>query len=260
MIAIDFNEIAHDTPDVLRSDLGEYLTNIGGDQIVPQGVSVVLMFSELIRGFNQRTGMPVVVLIDEYDKPIIEHLGKGEEELEIAIANRDVLRGFFGVLKGLNVIPALRFVLLTGVSQFSKVSVFSELNNLNDISMHGAYADMLGYTQEEFASIPYDIAAQRDEAYFHTIFYLMLTASGGAAQSSVLTCGGRIDLVVTFPDKIYIIELKCDQSAETGVKQVWERGYVEKYRQRGKKIVLLGINFSTEKRNLEAWEVEEVER
>ena len=98
--------------------------------------SLVEQFGELIEALYSRSKQPVVVLIDEYDKPLVEHLGKGEAGMAIARANQDVLRAFYGVLKGSAVSPLLRFVLLTGVSRFSRVSIFSALNNLNDISMH----------------------------------------------------------------------------------------------------------------------------
>ena len=438
VVVIDFNGIPSSNPKKLERSISSRLEEIAtgyGVSLEPDYIE--LQFRDLVLALGQKTDMPVAVLIDEYDKPIIGHLGKGKEELEIARANRDILKSFFGVLKDTTVGTALRFVFLTGVSQFSKVSIFSELNNLDDISMQDDYADMLGYTQEEletcfegyiqllakklgcsenetkselaqrydgyrfsersvqvynpfsilkafkhkrlkdywfetgtptflvnllkekrydlpmvedlevsrsifttfeidrlnpeallfqtgyltikdvdrrlytlgypnrevktaftesllfawteveeaisshvlrlsrylrdqdlepffeavtaiFASIPYDIETKRDEAYFHTIFYLMIAASGGKAQSSVLTSRGRIDLVVAFPDKTYIIEFKCNQSADAGVKQIKDQGYVEKYRQSGKRIILMGINFSTEKRNLAAWKVEEV--
>jgi hypothetical protein len=105
-----------------------------------------------------------------------------------------------------------------------------------------------------FASIPYDIQTKRDEAYYHTLFYLMLTASGGDAQSSVLTCRGRIDMVVTYPKRVYIIEFKCNQNAEAALRQIHERGYVTPYLGGSKQVVLIGINFSTEKRNLADWQ------
>ena len=71
------------------------------------------------------------------------------EHLRIAEQNRDTLTQFFGVLKSGELAPILRFVFLTGISRFSKVSIFSELNNLIDISMDRSYADILGYTQTE---------------------------------------------------------------------------------------------------------------
>ena len=86
----------------------------------------------------------VVVLIDEYDAPVIHHLGK---DLDKAIEARDILKEFYTVLK--NNDHLLEFVFLTGVSKFSKVGIFSGLNNLQDITLHPAFASMLGYTQQE---------------------------------------------------------------------------------------------------------------
>lgn len=86
----------------------------------------------------------VVVLIDEYDAPITHYLGK---EVQQAIENRDYLRSFYSVLKEAD--HLLEFVFLTGVSKFSKVGIFSGLNNLQDLTFHPEYATMLGYTQEE---------------------------------------------------------------------------------------------------------------
>jgi hypothetical protein len=76
------------------------------------------------------------------------------------------------------------------------------------------------------------------------------------AQSEVITSRGRVDLVVEFDDKIYIIEFKCDQSADAGLKQIKEKGYGEKYKKDGKKLILMGINFSSEKKNVEEWKTD----
>ena len=85
----------------------------------------------------------VVILIDEYDKPILDNI----ENLAEARRIRDVLKGFYSVIKSLD--EYIQFVFLTGISKFSRVGVFSGLNNLQDISMHDRYAAMLGITQEE---------------------------------------------------------------------------------------------------------------
>jgi hypothetical protein len=85
----------------------------------------------------------VVILIDEYDKPIIDYI----DDQEIALGNRDVLKQFYGVIKASDEFN--RFAFVTGVSKFSTVSVFSDLNNLDDITLDKKYAGMLGYTQEE---------------------------------------------------------------------------------------------------------------
>jgi hypothetical protein len=107
-----------------------------------------------------------------------------------------------------------------------------------------------------FAAIPYDIESKRDEAYFHTIFYLMMSASGLAAQSSILTSEGRIDLVLEFQEKVYIIEFKCNQTAQIALQQIHDKNYADMYRRSGKKIILMGINFNSKKRNVAEWELE----
>ena len=99
-----------------------------------------MRFSELIRTMAAKD--KVVILIDEYDKPLIDNLDNPKLK-DI----RSVLEGFYSVVKATE--PFQRFVLLTGVSKFSQVSVFSKLNNLYDISMDEHFATMLGYTQEE---------------------------------------------------------------------------------------------------------------
>ncbi|MDM8550393.1 ATP-binding protein [Desulfobacterales bacterium HSG2] len=435
VILLDFNEISHDTPENLKLSLRRTLEQIAEAHDLPSEAPLLKnQFKELILSLYQKTGMPVVILIDEYDKPLIDHLGKGEKALETAKANRDVLKYFFGVIKGGDVSSVLRLVLITGVSKFSRVSIFSELNNLEDLTMTEPYADMLGYTREElgtyfrphiralsektgipetgimeklewyydgyrfskrdirvynpfsvlsvlkqkdfrnywfetgtptflvnllkesdyqvakienlqldeqifsvyeierlqpeallyqagyitirdieddifsfrypnqevrisflkflmfsyipgngsdkslflrlsgflkqentdafieavkaiFASIPYALETKRDEAYFHTIFYLMVCASGVNARSEIMSCKGRVDLVMEFPDKIYIIEFKCNQSAQAGIDQIREKGYADPYRQCGKKIILMGINFDSEKRNIIEWKI-----
>jgi hypothetical protein len=110
-----------------------------------------------------------------------------------------------------------------------------------------------------FAAIPYDIQTKRDEAYYHTLFYLMMSASGGNAQSSLLTCRGRIDMEVSFKDKIYIFEFKCNQSAEVALKQIADKGYADKYKASDMPVILIGVNFSTESRNLDEWKVKRME-
>ena len=107
-----------------------------------RGTSYPSQLRHLIVALAKQHGQ-VVVLIDEYDKPILDYL----HDIKQAQANREVLKNFYSVLKPLD--PHLRFVLLTGVSKFSRVSIFSELNNLNDLTMHPRYATLLGYTQKE---------------------------------------------------------------------------------------------------------------
>jgi hypothetical protein len=99
---------------------------------------------ELITELSAKHGK-VALLIDEYDKPIIDFLEK--ENIEQAKINRDILREFYSVLK--NADTQLEFVFITGISKFAKVSLFSHLNNLDDITTHKKYATLTGYTHQE---------------------------------------------------------------------------------------------------------------
>ena len=437
VILLDFNAVSHDTPENFKEGLTDRLNRIAEEFGVKSGTHLLKeRFQELILALYKKAGRPVVFLIDEYDKPIIDHLGKGDAALEIAKANRDILKSFLGALKGADVASHTRFVFITGVSKFSRVSIFSDLNNLIDITMSPKYADLLGYTGEElevcfkwrlrqlaeahglggeqvverlrqqydgyrfskkpvrvynpfsvlrslnemefgnywfetgtptflihllkernyslpavedlevaesifsvydleylgveallfqtgyltvkdvvddiwrlgypnlevkcaflkhllysftrglpgpeqsrfmrlsrylqaedlnaffetinaiFATIPYTLKGEPNEAWFHTLFYLMVSASGAHSQSEVLTSRGRIDLVVQFPDKIWIMEFKCNQPAEIGLKQIHEKGYADPYKDLGKKLLLMGIGFDPKKRQAVDWKLE----
>lgn len=439
VVVLDFNGIPHSTPDEMKTALvytmEEYAERNGFKLKSPL---LNTKFKELILKLKERAGQNVVVLVDEYDKPIIDFLGHGKEKLKLGIENREILRSFYGTLKDADVAPALRFLLITGVSKFSKVSIFSELNNLYDLTMHEKYADILGYTHEEllqyfsieiqkladksnisndeiivkisswyngyrfserevsvynpfsilqafdrlsfknywfesgsprflinlikesgyhvpdfenieaaeamfstyeiddlnieailfqtgyltikdikkfvyrlsypnqevrasltehlftayseignaterskflllpvhlkskkfeeffvvvkslYASIPHTLNSKRDETYFHTIFYLMISAAGIDSEIEVLTSKGRIDLVMEFQGLLYIIEFKCNQSAKSGIGQIKEKKYYEKYLSSGKEIYLMGINFSTDQKNVTEWEIEKL--
>ncbi len=103
-------------------------------------------FNELIKKLNKKYEQPVVILIDEYDKPILDNLTKKNVE-EI----RNELASFYSVLKDAS--KYLKFVFLTGVSKFSKTSIFSKLNNITDISLIEKYADICGYTQTDLETV-----------------------------------------------------------------------------------------------------------
>ena len=102
---------------------------------------------DLLDRLHHATGQQVAVLVDEYDKPILDVI----DNPEMATANRDYLRGFYGIIKGSA--EHVRFVLVTGVSMFSRVSLFSGLNNLRNISLDPNYASICGYTERDLDTV-----------------------------------------------------------------------------------------------------------
>jgi hypothetical protein len=441
VIEIDFSEVDLTDVGTLQESLSNRLDHLAGLHGIQLRHHLLAdKFVELILETSKKHHEKTVVLVDEYDKPIITHLGKGEAELQLAKQSRDLLKNFFGILKGAHVSASLRFVFITGVSKFSRVSIFSELNNLQDLTMHADYADLVGYTQTELESyfgdwiaefarrqqttpeqillelrewynghrftkqalqvynpfsilnvfseydfknfwfetatpsflvnlikekdypipnlenlqvqeivfstydlenlqleallfqtgyltiqgydgifyrlgypnqevktsfleflyhnlvgianttlkgqyarlhqylaqedlapfietanailsaIPYPQIGERDEGYYHTVFYLMLSASGVLVQTEPLSSHGRVDIAVEFKDKVYVVELKCNQSAAEAIQQIRQKRYGEKYVQSGRKVFLLGINFDTHERAIKDWRSETFEK
>jgi hypothetical protein len=129
---------------VLISGLNNALSNIArlyGLELRGQLVSV--QFANLIRDLQEKFTEKVVVIIDEYDKPLLATI----DDPSLHVKMRDELKGFYGVLKSYD--EYLQFVLLTGVTKFSHVSVFSDLNHLVDLTLDPRYADICGITQAE---------------------------------------------------------------------------------------------------------------
>ncbi|MFT4927030.1 MAG: hypothetical protein ACI8WB_003130 [Phenylobacterium sp.] len=388
--------------------------------------SYEMRFDELVSKLHKKSGKNVVLLIDEYDKPILSNLNKP------ALADvKEVMNAFYSVVKSLD--ESLQFVFITGVSKFAKVSVFSGMNNLSDISMDSDYATLCGITQQElesyfadaiddlvvregdaeplkrtqmlekikywyngycfeedapsvynpysllslfskkkfknywfttatptfllnllqdkqydlrdlsqfaigesafaacepeemdvlsllvqtgylsikgyndplyvldfpnyevkrsfydsvaaryahvntglgqtythdlcqylnignldgffktlqkfFANIPYDIAINQ-EKYYQSLFYAIFTLLGLTIDAEVRTNVGRIDCVLQTNDVIYIIEFKLNDSKEAALKQIEDKQYAQKYQNSGKDIVLLGVEFDQDERNI----------
>ncbi|WP_445396807.1 AAA family ATPase [Zobellella sp. An-6] len=128
----------------IREQLNEQAERLGvslGNQ------SIAGRFAELIRHAHQQHGERVAVLIDEYDKPILDNI----TDTAIATELREGLKNLYSVLKDAD--PHLCFCLLTGVSKFSKVSLFSGLNNLNDITLDAPYSAICGYTEQDVDTV-----------------------------------------------------------------------------------------------------------
>ena len=148
VVRLDFAGGSFKAPDSLHEDVMlqlEYLEEQGG--IAPRQVSAPARFRRLLQALHDKTGQPVAVLVDEYDKPILDAL----ETPEVARANRDFLRGFYGMIKSSD--AHVHFTFVTGVSKFTKVSLFSDLNNLTDITLDPVFSSICGYTEEDLDTV-----------------------------------------------------------------------------------------------------------
>ena len=147
VLHLDLNTNKYDSPEVLEQKLGESLSQWEELYECPRpDLTFGMRFENVIRRACEKTGRKVVILVDEYDKPMLQAIGNPE----LQDAYRATLKGFYGALKSMD--GCIRFALLTGVTKFGKVSVFSDLNNLEDISMSLEYHDICGITEQEMLS------------------------------------------------------------------------------------------------------------
>jgi hypothetical protein len=374
-------------------------------------------FDELIKALHNKYNRKVVILIDEYDKPLIDFLNNDNKQL--ALTNRAILKSFYSILKDAE--PHLQLLFISGVSKFSKVSIFSDLNNLTDLSIDPSFNEICGISQNElednfveelkiydkakirewyngykwdidgetlynpysiltffknkgkfqnywyttgtptflmkmcrenhlydfeevsvhqddlgnfdienlkiipilfqtgyltilkedvfntyilgfpnrevresylrhlletyidspltpsskiltdikkalinkdqnliktsinsaFTHIPYSLWQKENEQYYHAIVHLLFSLMGVYIFSEVQTQKGRSDAIVIFEDDIYCMEFKLNQSPQTALNQIEEKGYTERFKDSGKTIHHIGINFSSEKREVE---------
>ena len=141
---LDLNTNKYDTVGVLDTKLddalGEWEQSYG---CVRRDLPLGMRFEKVIRAAYEKTGLQVVILVDEYDKPMLQAIGNEALQTEY----RNTLKAFYGALKSCD--RYIQFAFLTGVTTFGKVSVFSDLNNLEDLTMLPQYATVCGISEEE---------------------------------------------------------------------------------------------------------------
>ncbi len=428
VVHISFSNIGYQKQG-LEQAIRNKLVSIGEEHGITFNIEEISQqFRQLIEALREKYGQ-VVILIDEYDKPLIDYLN----DLPKALANQRTMKAFYSILKDAG--EHIRLLFITGVSKFSQVSIFSDLNNLEDLTLASDYADMLGYTQNEleqyfapligqlqeglemedrepvldkikfwyngyswngrtkvynpfsilrffkqmdffnfwfetgtptflikllkekrfvqlddvrvhqsfmgnytlenmglpgllfqtgyltirkkmeggmlqlsypnyevresflrllvgafrhddaatvtpdvfnlrdafygndlervfyllkgmFKNIPSQIFIKDAEAYYHSLVYLIFCYMGLHADAEVNTNDGRLDAVVKTPTDIYVLEFKLDKSADEALQQIRDKGYAEKYRSDGRPVHLVGVDFSSEKKEVGEWKVE----
>ena len=144
ILHLDLNTEKYDTKEALENQLNVHLCQweqLYGHADYEQSLSA--RFQGVIRRVCEKTGMRAVVLVDEYDKPMLQAIGN--EPLQTVY--RNTLKAFYGALKSCD--RYIRFAFLTGVTKFGKVSVFSDLNNLFDLSFDKRYTEICGISEQE---------------------------------------------------------------------------------------------------------------
>ncbi|GHT45536.1 ATPase AAA [Bacteroidia bacterium] len=158
VIRLDWTNIEHNSNEEMEEDMSDYLQSIATvNDIKLTRRFASGRFAELIESLHRKKGNKVVVLIDEYDKPILDSIGTTE-----AAGIRAFLQKFYVILKAAD--DHLKFVFLTGVTKVAKVSIFSVLNSPDDITISDKYASICGYTQEELER---DFSKYIDETAVH---------------------------------------------------------------------------------------------
>ena len=148
VVRLDFGGLNATKPGDLEEDVLAQLLNLeSAAGMQARHRSGPRRLEDLVRTLHRDSGERVCVLVDEYDKPILDAL----ENPDLARANREYLRGLYGMIKSCD--AHIRFCFLTGVSKFSKVSLFSGLNNLNDITLDERYAAICGYTENDLDTV-----------------------------------------------------------------------------------------------------------
>ena len=143
---LDFNVGDFTTEEGFRSSLGKKLSDYENIYGTKGSQTLADRFSDLLKSAHEKTGLQAVILVDEYDKPLLNAM----DEPNLVDRFRKILKSFYGVIKGED--AHIRFAFITGVTRFDKVSIFSDLNNLNDISLSREFTAVCGITQEELES------------------------------------------------------------------------------------------------------------
>jgi hypothetical protein len=424
IIRISFSNIGHKTMGLSLSISSElsFIANKNQIELTFEKENIGNLFKELITKLFQKFNQKVVILIDEYDKPIIDYLNK--DNIHQAKENREILKNFYSILKDAE--PYVKLLFITGVTKFSKVSIFSDLNNLTDLSTHLQFNEICGISQKEleeyfpeelkvydkekikiwyngykfhpkgltvynpfsllnffysqgdfrnfwfnsgtptflmnlckenhlykfeevninsddlgnfdldnlkvipilfqtgyltiknegmfnsynlsfpnkevkesyirslsdayinsqiisstnilqdllksfqnkdkelmqkainnaFAHIPYDLWQKENEQYYHAIVHLLFSLLNVYIFSEVHTQTGRADAVVIHENGIYCFEFKLDQTAEKAIEQIKTKNYTERFKDSGRTIHHIGINFSSKNKSVETiiWE------
>ncbi len=165
------------------------------------------------------------------------------DEVRLKVPNDEVRKGLFNHL-----VP----LYIKGKAGWAK----SVVDNIRRAIRNGESEKLMKELDAYFAGIPYDLKME-NENNFHNAIYILLTLIGIDAKVETHTSDGRIDLLIETPKYVYIIELKFDSTPEHALNQIEEKDYARKFATDSRKLFKIGVNFSSEKRRIEDWMIEE---
>jgi len=251
VVRLDFGGGGYTTEGAVKVRAAEMLDLVADAHGISLGeLSPEGRFEFLLHKLHETTGERVVVLVDEYDKPILDAI----EQPETARANRDFLRGLYGVIKSCD--AHVRFAMLTG----------GETKGVRSLRKCLRENDFAGVEQEFraiYAGIPADWHRKNNighfEGYYASVFYASLAALGLDLRVEDASASGRLDLALPCDGRIHLFEFKVVERAGEGtaLKPLRERGYADKYRSSGEPIHLIGVEFSEQTRNISAFDIAE---
>lgn len=254
VIRISFSEIGHRNSN-LDHALELRLTEIAREySIQPNMVDNGKKFRELIHELHNKFTKKVILLIDEYDKPFIDYLEI--ENIHLARENRSILKCFYSVLKDAD--PQLKLVLITGIRTFSQVRIFSDLNNLYGLTLEEEYNEICGISQQEAESYSAqeiekfnrqktkecynDYRWNRKGVSVDNPFSLLNFFSGGGEFQNFWFSTGTTTFLMSREQKFYALANQ----------QVKDKQYLAAHKNLGKPMHVIGVNFSRQKKEIEA--------
>lgn len=248
----------------LNLTLSRYEAIYGSD---PNEVTLSGRFSGIIIRAHQQAGRQVVILVDEYDKAILDCI----EDDSVYERNRQALQGFYGVLKSCD--AHIRFALLTGVGKFGQLSVFSGLNNIYllppasgsrfEISrfiddIHDGNPDgFMKRLQSLVASISPGVDKGK-EVHFQNIMQIIFKMLGVMVATEVQSSDGRCDMIVETSKYVYIMEFKINSPAASALNQIKDKGYARPFMSDDRSVFLIGARFSTTTGELAEYSIEKM--
>ncbi|MBR4985401.1 MAG: AAA family ATPase [Proteobacteria bacterium] len=221
---LDLTGVNYHEPEALRNTLNLSLVN--WEQVYGKGEGEVELGDRFMGGIkraSERAGQKVALLVDEYEKPILDTL----DNEALGEKHRQVLNGFYGGIKKCD--RYLKFVLLTGVTKIGKLSVFSALNNITDISMMPEYADICGITEDEIEHVFHDdiqVMADAQGKTYAEMHALLKREYNGYHFSRDLSIG--------------------DDNVANAIQQIKDKGDAEPFKGEGRKIISIGANFASD--------------